>query len=115
MARTPDVSSQQEEMLDVINRSGEHLLAMVNDVLNLSQIEAGRLDLRLEAFDLVQFLEDIGVLVKSRAEAKGLQFFLELDPQLPRYVQGDAAKIHQVLINLLGNAVKYTETGQVRL
>ena len=79
LARDPGVSTQQNEMLDIINRSGEHLLGMVDDVLSLSRIEAGRIELKEEAFDLVQMLKDIGLMVKSRAEGKGLQFDLELD------------------------------------
>ena len=90
-------------MLDIINRSGEHLLGMVDDVLSLSRIEAGRIELKEEAFDVVQMLKDIGLMVKSRAEGKGLQFDLELDAGLPPYLQGDAGKLRQVLINLLGN------------
>ena len=115
MARDPEVSSRQEEMLDVVNRSGEHLLSMVDDILSLSKIEAGRVELRQEAFDAVQMLEDIGLMVKSRAEGKGLQFDLALDTDLPRYLYGDAGKLRQVLINLLSNAVRYTEEGNVRL
>jgi CheY-like chemotaxis protein len=115
MARDPGISTQQEEMLDVINRSGEHLLGMVDDVLSLSSIEAGHIELKEEPFDVVQMLTDIGLMVKSRAEGKGLGFDLELDAGLPPYLQGDAGKLRQVLINLLGNAVRYTETGHVWL
>ncbi len=115
MARDPEVSSRQEEMLDVVNRSGEHLLSMVDDILSLSRIEAGRVELRQEAFDAVQMLEDIGLMVKSRVEGKGLQFDLALDTDLPRYLYGDAGRLRQVLINLLSNAVRYTEEGFVRL
>ena len=104
MTRDPGVSAQQGEMLDIINRSGEHLLGMVDDVLSLSRIEAGRTELKEEAFDVAQMLKDIGLMVKSRAEGKGLQFDLELDAGLPPYLQGDAGKLRQVLINLLGNA-----------
>ena len=75
-------------MLDIINRSGEHLLGMVDDVLSLSRIEAGRIELKREAFDLVQMLQDIGRMFKSRAEGKGLRFDLELDADLPPYAAG---------------------------
>ncbi len=115
MTRDPAVSTQQHEMLDIINRSGEHLLGMVDDVLSLSRIEAGRIELKEEPFDVVQMLKDIGLMVKSRAEGKGLQFDLELDAGLPPYLYGDAGKLRQVLINLLGNAVRYTEAGHVWL
>ena len=115
LTRDPGVSPQQGEMLDIINRSGEHLLSMVDDVLSLSRIEAGRIELKEEAFDVVQMLKDIGLMVKSRAEGKGLQFDLELDAGLPPYLYGDAGKLRQVLINLLGNSVRYTEEGHVWL
>ncbi len=115
MARDPAVTTQQEEMLDVIDRSGEHLLSMVDDVLSLSRIEAGRVELKEEAFDVEQLLQDIGWMFKSRAEGKGLQFNLELEAELPPHLRGDAGKLRQVLINLLGNAVKFTEAGEVWL
>ena len=86
LTRDAGISARQNEMLDVINRSGEHLLAMVDDVLSLSRIEAGRIELIQEAFDLVQMLEDIGLMFKSRAEGKGLRFDLELDASLPPIV-----------------------------
>ena len=114
LVRDESVKPQQKEMLDVVNRSGEHLLSMVDDVLSLSRIEAGRIELNPEPFDLVQMLQDIGLMVKSRAGAKGLAFDLELGTELPRYVLADAGKVRQVLINLLGNAVKYTEAGDVK-
>ena len=115
LVRDESVKPQQKEMLDVVNRSGEHLLSMVDDVLSLSRIEAGRIELNPEPFDLVQMLQDIGLMVESRAGAKGLAFDLELGTELPRYVLADAGKVHQVLINLLGNAVRYTQAGDVKL
>jgi signal transduction histidine kinase/DNA-binding response OmpR family regulator len=115
LARDPGISAQQSEILDVINRSGEHLLGMVNDILSLSRIEAGRIELRQETFHLVQMLRDIGRMFQSRAEGKGLGFSLELEGGLPEWVQGDAGKLRQVLINLLGNAVKFTAQGEVWL
>ncbi len=115
LARDVGMFERQNEMLDVINRSGEHLLSMVDDVLSLSRIDAGRVDLNEEVFDIVQMLQDIGRIYKSRAEGKGLQFSLELDPGLPSILLGDSGKLRQVLINLLENAVKYTSEGQVWL
>ena len=115
LGRDPGVTPTQVEKLDVINRSGEHLLGMVDDVLSLSTIEAGRVEIRQEAFDAGQMLRDIGLMVQSRAEGKGLTFDLELDPGLPASLYGDAGKLRQVLLNLLGNAVKFTQAGHVRL
>jgi len=108
-------NKEQQERLDIINRSGEHLLGMVDDILSLSKIEAGRIELKQDTFDVTQMLQDVGQMMTSRAEDKGLRFTLEIDPALPSYVQGDSGKLRQVLINLLGNAVKFTETGDVWL
>jgi len=115
LTRDSDQTSEQRERLNIINRSGEHLLGMVDDILSLSRIEAGRLELKRETFDVTQMFQDVGQMIESRAESKGLRFTRELDPALPPYVQGDAGKLRQVLINLLGNAVKFTETGDVWL
>ena len=115
LARDPGTSARQNEMLDIINRSGEHLLSMVDDVLSLSRIEAGRVELNQETFTLTQMLADIGRIFKSRAEGKGLQFSLELDPSLSPNLLGDSGKLRQVLTNLLENAVKYTQEGDIWL
>lgn len=101
--------------LDTINRAGEHLLAMINDILDLSKIESGRIELRPEPFDLHRLLSDIGEMIRSRAQAKDLLFNLRQDPDLSRYISADQGKIRQILINLLGNAVKFTEQGEVTL
>jgi CheY-like chemotaxis protein len=115
LTRDSGINEAHQERLDVINRSGEHLLGMVNDILSLAKIEAGRVELKQEMFDVTQTVQEVGQMMKSRAEGKGLRFTLELDPALPPYLQGDAGKLRQVLINLLGNAVKFTETGDVWL
>jgi signal transduction histidine kinase/CheY-like chemotaxis protein len=115
LGRESGISAEQHGRLETINRSGEHLLGMVDDILSLAQIEAGRVELKQEVFDVTQTVQEVGQMMKSRAEGKGLRFTLELDPALPPYVQGDAGKLRQVLINLLGNAVKFTETGDVWL
>jgi signal transduction histidine kinase/streptogramin lyase/DNA-binding response OmpR family regulator len=115
LTRDSGLNKEQQERLDIINRSGEHLLGMVDDILSLSKIEAGRIELKQDSFDVTLMLQDVGQMMKSRAEGKGLGFTLELEPALPPYLQGDAGKLRQVLINLLGNAVKFTETGDVWL
>ncbi|MCU7921322.1 MAG: nitrate- and nitrite sensing domain-containing protein [Candidatus Thiodiazotropha sp. (ex Dulcina madagascariensis)] len=106
-----DTSTVQQEKLAIINRSGEHLLGMINDVLDLSKIEAGRFELEPEAIDLPRMLEDIGRMFEVRAEDAGLRFVLELDPALARQIKTDVGKLRQILINLLGNAVKFTDEG----
>jgi len=115
MKRDSKLDSENNERLDIINRSGEHLLSMIDDVLSLTKIEAGRAELKQEIFEVRQTVQEVGYMIKSRAEGKGLRFTSELDPALSSYVQGDAGKLRQVLINLLGNAVKYTETGHIWL
>lgn len=115
MSRDVSSTDMQRKNLGIINRSGEHLLSMINDILDLSKIEAGKIELVPEAFDLHQTLTDIGEMIRSRAHAKNLQFLLELDKGLVRHVRADLSKLRQILINLLGNSVKFTEEGSVAL
>jgi signal transduction histidine kinase/ligand-binding sensor domain-containing protein/CheY-like chemotaxis protein len=115
IARDPDATAQQQERLKIINRSGEHLLDMVGDILSLSRIEAGRVELDEEPLDPRRMLEDIGRIFQSRAEGKGLRLSLDLADDLPPYLLGDAGKLRQILINLLDNAIKFTQQGEVWL
>ena len=115
MSRDESVSETARENLSIVNRSGEHLLSMINDVLDLSKIEAGKVELREEAFDLPRTMADVAEMVRLRTRAKGLDFIVEPDPQLERYVRTDLGKLRQVVINLLGNAVKFTDDGSVTL
>ena len=115
LGRDSAVSQAQEEKLAVIKRSGEHLLSMINDILDLSKIEAGRIELEETTFDLVTLLEEIGAMIKSRAGEKGLTFLLETDAVSSPYVYADPGKLRQILINLLGNAVKFTRKGGITL
>ncbi|MDJ0811159.1 MAG: transporter substrate-binding domain-containing protein [Desulfobacterales bacterium] len=109
------VTPQQKEKLAVINRSGEHLLAMINDILDFSKIEAGRIDLEETPFDLVALLEEISAMFQLRAGAKGFEFVLQTEMITFPHLSADAGKIRQILINLLGNAVKFTVKGRVKL
>jgi PAS domain-containing protein len=106
-----NLTRQQRENLDIIGRSGEHLLALINDVLDLSKIEAGKVDLRTEIFDLHEMLLGLGEMFSLQAELKGLTVVFDFEPSVPPYVRADVGKLRQVLINLLGNAVKFTEKG----
>lgn len=105
------LSEQQRDGLDVIERSGEHLLHLVNDLLDLAKIESGRLDLRDERVDLAAVLQHVTELVRVRADKSALQFAVEMDDCLPRHVRSDARALRQILLNLLGNAVKFTDPG----
>ncbi|XOF32860.1 MAG: ATP-binding protein [Candidatus Electrothrix sp. YB6] len=115
LGRTPDLPPEQHEKLAVINRSGEHLLSMINEILDLSKIEAGRVEIRPEPFDLLRMLEDICRMFELRAEDAALYFRQEIDPSSACCIRADSGKLRQILINLLGNAVKFTEEGGVTL
>ncbi len=115
MHRDEVTSFSQRQILNIINRSGMHLLCMINDVLDISKIEAGHLELEAHAFDLIKLLEDIGDMIGLRARNKQLSFKLEITPELSRYIKADSGKLRQILINLLGNAVKFTSQGSVTL
>ena len=115
MSRDETTTSSQKESLDIINRSGEHLLNLINDVLEMSKIEAGKITLDNTAFDLHRLLQTIQAMFQIRAESKGLWFKFELADNLPQYIVGDSRKLRQLLINLLSNAVKFTQTGGVTL
>ena len=115
MERDALFPDSQRSNLDTINRAGEHLLSMINDVLDMSKVEAGRMQLEPQAFDLHQFLRDLTTMTSMRAEAKGLHFLFEPGEALPRFVVSDEGKLRQVLINLLANAVKFTDEGGAAL
>ncbi len=109
------LSDQQRSHLNTINRCGEHLLSLLNDILEMSKIEAGRTILNLSAFDLHALLDDLEAMFRLRAEAKKLHFLVERLGDVPRHITGDESKLRQVFINLLGNALKFTEKGGVVL
>ncbi|MDZ8187402.1 MAG: PAS domain S-box protein [Nostoc sp. ChiSLP02] len=115
MERDTSLNSNQRESLATINRSGEHLLNLINDVLEMSKIEAGQIIYNPEDFDLYLLLQTLQDMFQVRAQAKQLFLKFEMSPDLPRYIQTDEGKLRQVLINLLGNAVKFTQTGGVTL
>jgi signal transduction histidine kinase/CheY-like chemotaxis protein len=117
LQNSPRIAGEDRKRLEVVQASGEHLLRMINEVLDLSKIEAGKLELRPAPFDLPQLLRDIAANLSPHALEKGLGFHLDLpaDGALPGLVQGDAQKLRQVLDNLLSNAVKFTAKGAVTL
>ena len=103
MAMDETATASQKETLAIINRSGTHLLSMINDVLDISKIEAGRLELNNQAFDVVKFLQEIGEMINVRAAAKQLKFVLDIGSNIPRFIKSDSGKLRQILINLLSN------------
>jgi signal transduction histidine kinase/CheY-like chemotaxis protein len=115
LRRAPGVSEGQQETLAVIHKSGDHLLGLINDVLDIAKIEAGRVRLEPAPFDLGALILDVAEMLRVRARDKGLQLLVDESSQFPRYVVGDEAKIRQILINLISNAIKATEQGSVTL
>ena len=115
LAREPNLSKEQLANLETIGRSGEHLLSLINDVLELSKIEAGKIELYGENFDLHQLLLNLESMFRMRAHQKGLSLQFTRSDDVPRYIRSDRNKLSQVLINLLGNAVKFTEHGGITL
>lgn len=105
----------QRENLEVIARSGEHLLSLINEVLEMSKIEAGRATLNELPFDLHRLLDGLEDMFRLRTEEKGLSLLFERDPEVPQFILADEGKLRQVLMNLLGNATKFTQSGEVNL
>lgn len=110
-----DLDAEQREYAATAHRSGRHLLSLLNDVLDYSALEAGRLDLVVEPVALEPLLADLLAMFAPQAGERGLHLDLVVDPALPATVEADATHLNQVLVNLLGNAVKFTESGSVRL
>ena len=115
LERDNRIPEEQRQNIATISRAGSHLLSLINDVLEISRIEAGRTSIKIETFDLTNTLSVIQEMMRLRAEKKGLAFSIEAMDSLPHYVQGDEHRLRQVLTNLLGNAIKYTDQGQVTL
>lgn len=116
MARSQTLPAEHQENIGIVTRSGEHLLMLINNILDLSKIEAGKTSLNLQSFDLHQLLNDVHDLLQFKADDRTLQLLLEYDPEtLPRYVHSDPVKLRQVLINLIGNSIKFTDRGGIAL
>ncbi|MEG4198977.1 PAS domain S-box protein, partial [Microcoleus sp. Pol12A5] len=115
LGRDPSLSHIQQEQIAIISRSGEHLLTLINDVLEMSKIEAGRITLNPTSFDLYHLLHSLEEMLKLKADSKDLQLSWHINSNIPQYVKTDESKLRQVLINLLGNAIKFTTKGSVTL
>lgn len=115
MSEDETITAAQKKTLGIINRSGAHLLSMINAVLDISKIEAGRMELTIQPCDLLKLFQDISNMISVRTAEKHLSFRLEIVADIKRYVEIDSGKLQQVLINLLGNAVKFTQQGGVIL
>jgi signal transduction histidine kinase/DNA-binding response OmpR family regulator/sugar lactone lactonase YvrE len=115
LLRDDGVSEKQRRDLDIINHSGEHLLTLINDVLDLAKIEAGRTELHVEPCNLKRLVAVVTDMMRVRATVKDLLLIVAETQGFPQFVRVDAAKLREVLINLLGNAIKFTEKGTVTL
>src|SRR5881394_851402 len=113
MLRDHDLTERQCQYLGSINRSGEHLLALINDILEMSKIEAGRTTLNLSTFDLPALLKDLEMMFRVRTDEKRLEFSVQIIGDVPHYIVADINKLRQVFINVLGNAVKFTDQGTI--
>lgn len=115
MVRDSSLNNQHQQHLEIINRAGEHLLALINDILEMSKIEAGRSQLNESSFNLMRLLKTLEEMFRLKAKSKKLQLNLEVGDGVPQFVSGDEGKLRQILINLVGNAIKFTEMGSVTL
>lgn len=114
LLETP-LSPEQEEYVRVLRSSGQSLLAIINDILDFSKIEAGRMELSFDEFRLMTVVEDVGGIVGSAARAKSLELMTFVDPRIPATLLGDGDRLRQILVNLVSNAVKFTELGAVKV
>ena len=114
LAKTP-LSPEQDKYVQIFRRAGDNLLHLVNDILDLSKVEAGQLELERTGFSLHDLLEKVAEMVADRAHEKGLALVSEIAPNVPADRVGDPTRLRQVLLNLLGNAIKFTESGEVAL
>lgn len=115
LTRDTTLNDKQRDSLDIINRSGAHLLTLINDVLEMAKIEAGKTQLNIAPFDLGAMVRDVADMMELRAREKGLRLLLDQSSEFPRYINADEARLRQILINLVGNAVKFTQQGGVTM
>jgi PAS domain S-box-containing protein len=115
LALNTDLTPKQRRYLTMVQRSADSLLTLINDILDFSKIEAGKLELEVAEFNVANAVKEVVHSLQLRAEEKGLRLYARLDEGIPAELQGDAARLHQVLTNLVANAVKFTEAGEVRV
>ncbi|MCK5201395.1 MAG: hypothetical protein KAR21_23735, partial [Spirochaetales bacterium] len=115
LAKDKTIYSHHKKPIDTIARSGDHLLILIDNVLEMSKIEAGKININTSSFDLLDLSDELLTFLRIKAEEKGLKLLLENDPNLERYIKSDLRLIREILINLLENAVKFTESGSVVL
>ncbi|WP_439886107.1 response regulator [Pseudomonas sp. MBLB4123] len=112
---TGNLTKKQTQHADIVHRAGSDLLQLINSVLDLAKVESGRIQLKLEPLDVHEMLVEMDASIRPMAELKGLQLQTQVQPEVPRLIRSDRARLQQILRNLLSNAVKFTERGEVRL
>lgn len=110
-----DLTIEQQQHIQIIHRAGEHLLSLINDILEMSKIEAGQITLNPNSFDLYNLLDTLEEMFRLKASAKGLELIFQRQAQVPQYVKTDEGKLRQILMNLLSNAIKFTESGSIQV
>ncbi len=115
LGRSPNLTGKERDNLLTIHRSGEHLLGLINEVLEVAKIESGKVTLNLSMCDLGQVLNNIINMFRPRIDEKGLTFILERKDNVPQFINADIKKLEEILINILGNAVKFTDEGEITL
>lgn len=115
LTRSPSLTAVDRERVHLVSSSGEHLLRMINEVLDFSKIESGRMELAVSTVHIPSLVQEITVPHQANAASRGLRFEQQLDPNLPEYVEADGQKLRQIFDNLIGNAVKFTQHGQIRV
>ena len=110
-----DLNEEQRRYAEIVRASGESLLGIINDILDFSKIEAKKLDLETLDFDLANLLDDFGATLAFRAHEKGLELLCAIDPEVPTLLKGDPGRLRQILTNLAGNAIKFTNSGEVSI
>lgn len=108
-----NLTPEQQEFTETVRNSGEALLSIINGILDFSKIEAGKLDLEILNFDLRSTIEDTCELLALSAQEKGLEFICRIEPDVPSFLQGDPGRLRQIIINLVGNAIKFTDEGEI--
>ncbi len=115
MDHDPSLTPSQHEDLQTIRRSGDHLLSLINDILDLSKIESGHCVIESASFDLIAVLHSLRTMLAERAKSKGIRLQFDIAPEVPQFISADAQKLRQILLNLLSNAIKFTKEGGVTL
>ncbi len=115
LALGTDLTAEQQEYLQIVKLSADSLLTVINDILDFSKIEAGKIDLEMADFDLRDLVELTMKTLVFRAEEKGLELLNAVEPEVPGAIRGDSTRVRQVIVNLVGNAIKFTEKGEVEV